>query len=106
MAAFSSGGMHGPDSFLDKLTTEQLSKILDQTEEANKRSNSIQTQGMWMAFAVFLAALVLIGFLCWLFLSFGKGDLLREIIALLIGLGGGSVGGFGVGRLTAKRPDA
>jgi hypothetical protein len=97
MAEIRGGGL-SPGSFLDKLSTDQLGKLIDQSDQEDTRQHQLRRERNWMTFGFLVTVLILIGFLCWLFLSYEKGDLLREIIALFIGLGGGGVGGYSVGR--------
>jgi len=105
MATFSSGGIGGPDQFLEKLDKAQITQLLNQVETENLRGHQRQVLATWMAFGVVALIVLMIISLSWLFLSYQKGDLLREIIALLIGLGGGGTAGFGLGRITAKKSD-
>ncbi len=90
------------DSFIDKLDTKQLGKLLDQAGEDGKRQHQLDVQRYWMTFLLLFSVPVFVLLLCWIFLNYEKGDLLREIIALLIGLGGGGAGGYTLGR--ASRP--
>ena len=106
MATFSSGGLGGADPFIEKLNTAQITQVLNQVETENQRGHQRQVLTTWMALGVTALIVLMIISLCWLFLSYQKGDLLREIIALLIGLGGGGTAGFGLGRITAKKSDA
>lgn len=96
-------GFHPQESLIDRLDAPQLGKLLDLADEADKREDSRKRESMRLLFALVLSIPLLIAFLCLIFLYFQKGDLLREIVALLIGLGGGGAGGFGIGRATAKK---
>jgi hypothetical protein len=93
------------DQLLDKLSQAQLGQILDQTERDADRSFKLQSQAIKVIlFVVVVAALLVFG-LCWLFLGYQKGDLLRELFILLLGIGSGGIGGFAGGRLTAPKAD-
>lgn len=97
-------GKFGTDSFVDKLDTQQLGKLIDQADEDSKRAHERGAQLTRYGFIFMIALLVAILILCGMFLAFQKGDLLREIIVLLIGGAGGSGIGFTVGRASvAKR---
>ncbi len=99
------GGFPG-SSFVDRLDTKQLGKLLDQTSDDSRRQHELDIQRNWMGFALLLSIPILVFGLCFVFLHYGKGELLREIIALLIGLGGGGAGGYTLGRVSKRSSDA
>lgn len=100
LAMVSSGSMHPQDSFLDKLTSPQIDKLFDQASESEKRAQETRSQAMRLGFYIVIATLLFLVLVLFLFLNYGKGDLLREIMALIIGaVGGGAVGGV-IGRAT------
>ncbi len=90
---------------LDKLNTNQIDKLLDQTNEESCRQHDLDLQQNRMTFVMLLSIPILVLLLCFVFLHYGKGDLLREIIALLVGLGGGGAGGYTLGRASRRRTD-
>ena len=92
-----------PSSLIDKATTKQLDKLIEQADQAGRRDDAFKTLALKLAVAIVISALVLIGFLCWLFLHYEKSDALQQIVTLLVGLSGGGVGGFGVGRIISAR---
>lgn len=87
---------------LEPAQRSRLGTLLANASDSDKRDSAGKIEAMRWTFVVCLAVLLLIGVLCWMFLHYEKGDLLREIIALLIGLGGGGAGGFGLGRWSAR----
>ena len=96
----------GGGSLLDKLTAKQLDKLLEQTGEEGRRQHELDVQRNRMTFVLLLSLPILTVLLCFLFLHYDKGDRLREIIALLIGLAGGGAGGFTLAKATSRNSDS
>lgn len=98
MASFSAGIHSAPDQFIEKLDASQLGQLLDQAGEDNRRADARNVLSMKLGFAAFVVTVLLIPALCWIFLSFHEGQLMRDILILLIGLAGGGTAGYGIGR--------
>jgi hypothetical protein len=93
-----------PDTIASKLTPEHISSALNEYAKDKERKQETTKLGMYLAFASLVGVLLFVLFLCWMFLQFNKPELLEKIIALIIGLFGGGVTGFGIGRgTTAKK---
>lgn len=88
------------DPVIDKLDAAGLKKLLDNSAAERKQEHERRMLAMRLQTAVVFGALILIGILCWMFLTFDKTETLEKVIALMIGLVGGGIGGFGVGRMS------
>ena len=97
MAGFGLQISHGatPDKFVEKMQPEHISKVLDYTEEQNKREHSEKKQFFWGGLLVGVAGFLL---LCWLFISFKETVLLEKVLFLFVGLVGGLFTGYGIGK--------
>lgn len=89
------------DALLAKLTTDQVGKLIQQTDDADKREHdrflaSNKSESRLMLVAIIAIPVTLLG-LAWIFLHHNNAAELREIIALLLGAGIGSAGGYGLG---------
>ena len=100
---FARFGFGHPPSLVDKASSEQLDKLIEQTDQAARREDAYRERFLNRVFWLLLAALVLIGTLCWMFLYFKEVASLQQIVTLFVGLAGGGVSGFGVGRATAPK---
>jgi hypothetical protein len=80
-------------SFLDRLSTSQLTKLIDQDAADSQRRHELAKQHSWMVFWLLLSVPAFILILCLLFLYFDKGDLLNQLFTLIMGAvgGGGAV---------------
>jgi hypothetical protein len=77
-----------PNPLVEKMTEEHITKVIDNSEADNKRSDYR---------IKFLAVILTIGFIaiCGMFLYAGQSALLKEILTLFITFAGGFAGGYG-----------
>jgi uncharacterized integral membrane protein len=90
------------DPFVEKLTDKHVSQIISDRESENKRKHHRYFALLGTGAGVVLLILVFVVSLCWLFLDFAKPELLAPILSAVGGLIAGGLGGFGLGRATAK----
>lgn len=86
-----------PDPLLEKMTSEQVSHVLTNHEEESKRRHDRELARENSHRTYFIAGLVLIVVICWLFLGYDKTEHLDAVIAAVVGL----IGGYGFGRAKA-----
>ncbi len=94
-----------PDTIAGKLTPEHIASAFDQYGKDKERKSGEARLGMWLAFGALISVLVFVMGLCWMFLQYQKPELLEKIIALITGLAGGGITGFGIGRQTAPKKE-
>ncbi|MHC5537752.1 hypothetical protein ACYOEI_05910 [Singulisphaera rosea] len=94
------------DSLVGKLTEAQMTSVITQSESSDKRKHDERLWGMWLTAGIVGATIVLIPFLCLIFLTFQQSAALEKVLNLILGFVAGSAGGFGIGRWTAQKPDA
>lgn len=94
-----------PADILERMTEGHLTQVLDQSEKEGARHHRERILQHSLVAAAVVLALVTILLLCWMFLAYGKPELLDKIIALIAGLVAGGIGGFGAGRVTAPKDE-
>jgi hypothetical protein len=100
------------DPLAEKMTSEHVSKVLEISDKQELHDfqlrQQVQTQQLQIAktLAYLVAfALAMCFALCWLFLYFGKSDLVSLIITALLAGGGGVGIGTGIKRLGKTNPN-
>jgi uncharacterized membrane protein len=92
-----------PRPFHEKITDEQVTKIIDAAEKQDAREHEIKVLSLknesvhaWRQFLVLIVILGFSGGLIWAFAS--QPTVLAPILSALLGAGAGFAGGFSLGR--------
>jgi len=84
----------------------ELKKLeLGNQAEARKIDSNGDLHSKFFMTGMLVIALVFIFALCWLFLGYGKAELTEKIVTLVVGLAGGGLAGFGLGRYSASKKE-
>ncbi|HEX5443683.1 MAG TPA: hypothetical protein VFW87_07635 [Pirellulales bacterium] len=91
-----------PNELLAKLEPAHFTRLIDSAEAEQKRSHERKQSAFWGSLVGGIGGFLL---LCWLFLHYGKTELLKDILLLFTGLVGGFLSGLGFGKVTKKSAD-
>ena len=88
---------------VEKLSASHLTRLIDQQGVENDHRHEQKMTTLRLVAVVTCATLVIVFFLCWLFLYFKESESLEKVLAGIFGFVAGGFGGFGVGRWTAPK---
>lgn len=83
------------------MTPEHLSQVISQAESDSSRKHDEKMTWMKLMFAVTVLLIFALPFICFLFLWYGKPELLQPIIFTIVG----GLGGFGLGRAYERKKE-
>ena len=107
---------YAPDPIAKVLTSEHISEgmalrreELRLEDDQHKRTVAYTTDDNQskrrLAFQITIVVFCGVAALCWIFLFYGKGDLLQPIVTHLVAVLFGAFGGFGIGRYKKSEQD-
>jgi hypothetical protein len=81
------------EKIVDRLTPDQLGKLVDQGQTHLANQHSERMAGISSAKQMLWGVLIALVLICVAFLHYGRAELLKDIVILLVGAGGGFMGG-------------
>jgi len=94
-------GGQSTDALVARMTDVHISQVISQAESESSRKHIEMMAWMRLMFAIMVLLVFAIPFLCFLFLWYGKPELLQPIIYTTVG----GLGGFGLGRAYQREKD-
>jgi hypothetical protein len=93
LSIFGSIGRQPP--FADKVTSDHITKVIDNAEKDSLRDSEAERRIHWMTFGVVIALFVFVGVLLF---APNPTPLAQDVIKVAIGLVTGGLAGYGLGR--------
>ena len=83
--------------FQYELDSGQVDRVLENADEADKRAHRRSQAGLFCGTAIVIGIFLSILCLCWMFLSYGRAELLEKVVTAIVSAAGGGAIGYGTG---------
>jgi hypothetical protein len=98
-------GAASADALINKLQPEHVTLVIEESAKDSLRKTIERLVEKILGTIVALSCLTMVFAICYLYLINNKAELAQPIVNLVLGFVGGGVGGYGLGRQSAKRKE-